>query len=92
VESTISPERAHLLQKDILRYLVRHPDAKDTVDGIMQWWLSGAYLGLREDELTAALDELARKGWLTVATHGASATVYGLNRPRLDEVLHWLEC
>ncbi len=25
----------------ILRYLVKHPDAKDTSEGIAQWWLDG---------------------------------------------------
>jgi hypothetical protein len=25
----------------ILRYLVKHPRAKDTVEGIAQWWLGG---------------------------------------------------
>ena len=25
----------------ILRYLVKHPKAKDTVEGIAQWWLEG---------------------------------------------------
>lgn len=25
----------------ILRYLVKHPEAKDTLEGIAQWWLGG---------------------------------------------------
>ena len=27
--------------RGILRYLVKYPKAKDTVDGIAQWWLGG---------------------------------------------------
>jgi hypothetical protein len=28
-----------VLARAILRYLEAHPDAKDTVEGIVQWWL-----------------------------------------------------
>ena len=27
------------IAREILRYLERHPDAKDTLEGIAQWWL-----------------------------------------------------
>jgi len=45
------------LAREILRYLETHPAAKDTVDGIAQWWLQwvkGAH-GRRDVERAVAL-------------------------------------
>jgi hypothetical protein len=45
------------LAREILRYLERHPAAKDTVDGMAQWWLQraeGAH-GRRDVERAVAL-------------------------------------
>jgi hypothetical protein len=80
-----------VLQKDILRYLVQHIEAKDTVQGVLHWWLPATYAGLRESELTSALDELAAKGWLTVSSRGPTFKLYGLDQSRRDEILRWLE-
>ncbi len=45
------------LAREILRYLEMHPAAKDTVDGIAQWWLQrvGGAHGRRDVERAVAL-------------------------------------
>ena len=45
------------LAREILRYLEGHPAAKDTVDGIAQWWLRrvGGAHGRRDVERAVAL-------------------------------------
>lgn len=35
----LSPDKVGSIARELLRYLVCHPDAKDTLDGIVQWWL-----------------------------------------------------
>jgi hypothetical protein len=41
--------------RHILQYLIDHPDAKDTTQGILRWWLVGGI---------AAWDEAAEQGTL----------------------------
>lgn len=52
-ESTLS-ETAQL----ILDYLRRNPEAQDTLEGIVQWWLPERYSTIRMATIRAALQEL----------------------------------
>ena len=85
------PRRVQDLQRAVLGYLVEHREAKDTVHGIAQWWLPRAQAATRMTELTAALDDLVSRGWLTATCLGHGATVYGLDRGRLPEIRDFLE-
>jgi hypothetical protein len=42
---------------EILDYLARHPDAQDTIDGILHWWVLDAYIQKWAPKI---LDYLAR--------------------------------
>lgn len=35
----LSTDKVWGIAREILRYLECHPEAKDTIDGIVQWWL-----------------------------------------------------
>jgi DNA-binding PadR family transcriptional regulator len=90
-EDDDSAQRLQMLQREILSYLAQHPDAKDTVEGIMHWWLPGGDTGVRTSEVTAALDALVAQGWVTASSVGQGARVYGLDRAHQQEVREWLE-
>lgn len=76
--------------RTILRHLVEHPDAKDTLEGIVQWWGDPAHRTARAEVVRRSLDELTQRGWISVRMGGAGICFYGLNKDRLDEVKRYL--
>jgi hypothetical protein len=82
--------RVLALKQDVMCYLLEHPDAKDTAEGIREWWLAAGVRGLRQDDLDDALTQLLDAGWLTTASFGET-TVYGLDHARRDDIRRWLE-
>ena len=73
----------------ILRYVVRHPTAKDTTKGIEKWLLSGASRGGTSTEETLKL--LVNKGWLIARYSPQSETFYSLNENHLTEIKAFLD-
>jgi hypothetical protein len=78
------------LQVDILSYLLEHPEAKDTVEGIMHWWLPRQRAQVGIDDVRHALDELVNKGWLA-ATSAGQTKLYALEPGRRDEIARWVK-
>ena len=66
----------------ILAYLHSNPDAKDTVDGVEQWWLNGVEVTTDSRTVEGALNHLVNMGWLVCTTRRGTRAVYGLNRDR----------
>jgi hypothetical protein len=75
-----------MLIRHLLRYLLEHPGAKDTLQGILQWWLPRGRGERGEEEVQEALDELVARGWLTRRQPPPSQTLYGVNREKLEEI------
>jgi hypothetical protein len=50
------------LSDEILRYLRAHPQAADTVDGIVEWWLPRQRYDETVDQVQLVLDELVARG------------------------------
>jgi hypothetical protein len=80
------------LVRGILLYVVEHPDAKDTAEGINEFWLSDGRMHHGKSEVRAALEFLAEtKHWLSKNKAGAAVTLYALNKPRLPEIMRFLQ-
>ncbi|MFQ6029013.1 MAG: hypothetical protein ACE5Q6_16150 [Dehalococcoidia bacterium] len=76
--------------REVLHYLIEHRDAKDTLDGILKWWLPERQSNWRMDKVQKALDVLVLKGWLTERKVRSSKKIYGLNKDRLEEIKNFL--
>ncbi|MCW5799975.1 MAG: hypothetical protein KIT40_15875 [Nitrospira sp.] len=72
-----------VITHSILDYLVRHPGAKDTREGVINWWIAKPC----PDERVAieTLEALVRRGWiLRRATSGQP--IYSVNQAQLSEI------
>ena len=70
----------------ILGYLSCCPDAKDTAEGIQQWWLGSLQAGINTKRVRGALDELVKGGWLLSSERHGTGIVYGLNADRRHDL------
>jgi hypothetical protein len=71
------------IDANILRYLRLHPGAKDTLEGITDWWLIDLSVHPTPAEVKAGLESLVERG-LVIADHGADGRVYYSARPAAD--------
>lgn len=73
----------------LLSYLCANPEAKDTADGIEDWWLRGCVIDVDQTSVKEALNYLVTRDWLTVRGNSSGCCIYGLNQTRKTE-LQWI--
>jgi hypothetical protein len=76
--------------QQILRYLIEHPDAKDTVQGILRWWLPKDPVERSEEEVQEVLEVLVARGWMTKRQTITSQELYGMNKEKLNTIQAFL--
>ena len=78
---------------DILKYLLAHLDARDTLDGIEKWWLpQSREYGIAD--ILAALSHLEKGNLIQVWQSASAQPIYGRShagRRELEEHLEGLE-
>lgn len=52
------------VEREILAYLADHPDAQDSFEGIVQWWLLERKIRHQTDLVKDVLDTLVKEGQL----------------------------
>ena len=71
---------------DILAYMAEHPDAQDTTEGIVEWWLSERLTKPKVAGVEEALTELVTLGLILARRSEDARTYYKANRRRLREI------
>ena len=81
-----SPGGRQTVIRDILHYLLEHPDAKDTRDGILHWWIPQRTSEPDIHLIQAALDALVSKGWISKRETVPNRVIYSMNKDHLKEI------
>jgi len=65
-------------------YLNSHPNAADTIEGILQWWLPGKRIEASTLIVQQALNYLASKSAVKASVNLSGNKVYSSNRERTE--------
>jgi hypothetical protein len=76
---------------DILGYLAEHPEAQDTVEGIIEWWLLEQQITRQTNKVREVLAELVSKGLILERKGEDLRTHYLINRRKSEEIQALLE-
>ncbi len=76
---------------DILAYLIRNPHAKDTMQGIIEWWLFDQRIEKETTRVNKALAELVASGLILERKIENSETVYRINEGKLENIRELLK-
>lgn len=78
----VSHNISHDPRQEIMEYLRKHPNAADTVDGIILYWLSRQRYETAKDVIEKALDELVNEGAIDSVDTGVEKKVFRLAQER----------
>ena len=83
------PDKSQIA-REILTYLGKHPDAQDTLDGILKGWLPDRGSRYKSIQVQEVLKDLVLEGTIQETKTPGSYTEYRLNlnkRNRMKELL-----
>ena len=83
------PDKSQIA-REILTYLEKHPDAQDTLDGIVQGWLPGQEGKYKPAIVHEVVKDLVLEGTILESKTPGSDTVFRINvakRKRMKELL-----
>ena len=70
----------------ILRYLVENPNAQDTLEGVVEWWLRDKYTKRNVMRVKEALEELVSADLILQRQGKESRIYYKINPQKLKEI------
>ncbi len=74
------------ISHEILAYLVEHPEARDTLEGILEWWLLERKIKRQKNQVKEALTELVAEGLVLEHKGRNSQSQYSINQSKYEEI------
>lgn len=73
--------------RDLLGYLIENPDAEDTLEGIVEWWLLERRIHIAIIKVKQALEQMSAKGLILTRMGSDSRVRYLINNDRREEIV-----
>jgi len=71
---------------EILAYLIDHPNARDTLEGIVEWWLLEQQIKFQTARVKDALSDLVARGLILEKKGSNSQIHYRINQEKYKEI------
>jgi hypothetical protein len=79
------------ITREVLAYLADHPEAQDTLEGIIEWWLLEQQIKRHTERVKECMADLVTQG-LVIEHQSIDAHVrYQMNPARLSEIRKLIE-
>jgi len=78
-------DRERRVALKILRYLTQNPNAADTVEGILEWWLPRQSMAEEQKVVERALDYLVERNLILMVQPADARKHYRLNANCIEE-------
>lgn len=79
------------ISHEILAYLIEYPEAQDTFDGIVQWWLLERKIVYQTKNVKEALADLVKKGFVLEYKKSGSNKHYKINKYKVETIRAFLK-
>jgi hypothetical protein len=77
--------------REILSYLYTHRVARDTLEGIVEWWLLERKIVYQREKIKEAVSDLVSKNFIIEDKKIASGRSYRINEDKFEEIKAYLE-
>ena len=85
MQKSYSPDDLEIAQI-ILKYLKKHPEARDTIQGIAEWWLLNEKIEQTLEKVQNALEYLVAQEFIVKRDYQGQKTAYALNNDKRHEI------
>ena len=75
-----------IVSREILSYLVEHPKAQDTLEGILEWWLTERCVKYQMRKVQNAIEALVRDRLVIEHEVAGSQSTYQVNPDKYMEI------
>jgi hypothetical protein len=86
-----SAARANDVAECILAYLLDNPEAEDTIDGIVEWWVMRQRIRYETTRVKQALSKLVNEGLILERRAAGSLVRYRINKRKVRVIRAYLK-